>query len=144
MEERRCDMCGRTEAEIAAGPTGEYPGLELSRNGWWLCRHCQSVVSPVPAKEDDYYEEYELPPELQALVGKSAGTVCMILDLPKAPPYKQIIEDATILQHLSMTAWTFITARGDGSSFWESPDKGSTAIVKFDGAVQVEKNQLSG
>ena len=31
MEERRCDMCGRTEKEIAAGRTGEYSRLELSQ-----------------------------------------------------------------------------------------------------------------
>jgi hypothetical protein len=143
MVERHCDMCGRTEQGIVAGGTGEFPGLELSRNGWWLCRRCQSQVNPVPAKEDDEdeYEEYRLPPELQALVGKSAGTVCMILDLPRRPPYKQIIEDATILQHQSMTAWTFVTEREDGSSVWESPDKKSSAIVQFSGAVQVEKAQ---
>jgi hypothetical protein len=143
MEERRCDMCGRTEGEIGAAGTGEFSRLELCGNGWWLCRHCQSQVNPKPAKEDgeEEYEEYQLPPELHALVGKSAGTVCMILDLPKRPPYKQIIEDATVLQLQAMTAWTFVTERDDGSSIWESPDKRSAAIVKFNGAVQVEKIQ---
>jgi hypothetical protein len=141
MEERRCDMCGRTEQEIAAGTTGEVARLELSRNGWWLCRHCQSQVNPIPAKEDDEdeYEVYRLPPELQPLVGKSAGTVCMILDLPKRPPFKQVIEDAYILQQQSKTAWTFVTERDDGSSAWESPDKRSLAIVTFDGSVRLEK-----
>ena len=143
MDERRCDMCGRTEQEIAARGTAEYSGLELGRNGWWLCRRCQSEVNPNPAKDDEEYEEYQLPPELRALVGKSAGTVCMVLDLPRRPPYTQIIEDASILQHQAMTAWTFVTEREDGSSVWESPDKRASVIVKFDGAVRVEKKHLS-
>jgi hypothetical protein len=139
MDERRCDLCGRTEGEILAQTPGTVQALELNGMGLWLCLQCRSQPSTGPSSLDEDREVYEFPAELRPLLNKSAGAICMTMDLPRRPPFREIVEDAYVLQGRTMGAWIFVTQWNDGSTIWRSPDGLQVAIIKFDGTMRIEQ-----
>lgn len=139
LGECRCNSCGRTELEILYHSPADYQPLEKSVRGLWLCRPCRIRLAARSSGDEEVYEEIALPKELRSLVGKSARIICMALDLPGRPPYRQIIEDAALLQERSMSTWPFVTVWTDGSTVWQAPDHSAVAVVKFDGSMQIAR-----
>jgi hypothetical protein len=139
MAERRCDLCGRTEWEIQAQTTGAAQALELNVVGLWLCQQCRSRMAPGPTSLDEDRDDYDFPAELRPLLRKSAGTICMTMDLPRRSPFRQIVDDASVLQERNMGTWLFVTQWSDGSTIWHAPNGGEVAIVRYDGTIQIEK-----
>ena len=128
MAETRCDICGKTRAE-----------LEIDADGLWICKTCQSrlITAPVDAEST-----HELDPDLQILVGKSAGAICRTLELPFVPPYKTVINAASRIaydQDRYMSAWLFVTQWQDGTTVWRSSDGRATAQVTIQGNVTIKQ-----
>jgi hypothetical protein len=138
MAERRCDRCGRLEWEILGQTPGTGPALEMDATGLWLCLQCRSELTSRRSSLDEDRYDYEFPAELQQLLRKSAGAICMTMDLPRRSPFKEIVEDALLLQERTMGAWLFVTQWSDGSTIWESPQGDQAAIIKFDGTIRIE------
>ncbi len=107
--------------------------------GLWLCRPCNVRLEKRSNGDEEHYDETLLAMELRPLVGKSARVICMALDLPRHPPFRQIIDDAGLLQERSMSAWPFVTQWTDGSTVWRAPDHSAVVVVKFDGTMQVSR-----
>ncbi|MCU0486399.1 MAG: hypothetical protein MUC85_09870 [Anaerolineales bacterium] len=86
-------------------------------------------------------EAENLEERLKALVGKSAGAICLTLNLPYAPPYQSVIDAASKIAYdddRCMSAWSFVTQWLDGTIVWRSEDGSATALVGPDGSVRVE------
>jgi hypothetical protein len=135
-EQRSCDFCGRSEADLLAlVPPGSH-ALETDADGLWVCSACRArlVLPAVGAKAAD------LIPELQALVGQSAGAVCYTLNLPYEPPYQAVIDAASRIAYDEdrfMSAWSFVSQWLDGTTVWRSEDGFAVALIAPDGSVRV-------
>jgi len=139
MEERSCDICGRSEsALIIESQEDSRPGLQVDEDGLWMCKACQERLWTRPVVLDDALEIDE---ELRALVGKSAGAICRTLELPLVPPYETVLEAASKIaydQDLFMSAWLFVSQWGDGTTVWREPEGQATALVIPDGTVNIQ------
>jgi hypothetical protein len=137
-EQRYCDLCGRSETELfLEAPDGLSP-LEIDGDGLWMCRDCRLRLLTVPIGEA---KNVELPEELRPLIGRSAGAICSVLNLPYEPPYQSVIDAAHKIaydQDLYMSAWSFVTQWIDGTTIWRDEDGGATALVTLDGSVRIE------
>lgn len=135
-EQRICDFCGRSERELSAGAPLGKPVLELDQDELWVCYLCRKrlVLPPVGQAE-------ELAEGLEALVGKSAGAICLTLNLPDVPPYSSVIEAAAKIAYDEdryMSAWSFVTQWLDGTTVWRAEDGSATALVMPDGSIRIE------
>lgn len=141
-ELRRCDICDRTEGELylAAASSDNEAALEMDSDGLWLCRDCRSrsVTTPVGSLESS-----ELPGELAALVGRSAGAISYTLNLPYEPPFMAVIDAANEIaydQDEYMSAWTFVTQHEDDTTIWCDPAGSAqiAAVTQEDGSIRIE------
>lgn len=135
---RECDICGRSEKELMTLHPDGQAVLELDADGLWVCRECRSRMTSKPVGS---LEDSELDEKLKPLVGKSAGAICLTLNLPDEPPYQEIIEAASRIAYDEdryMSAWLFVTQWLDGTTVWQSEDRSSRALVSSDGDVQIE------
>ena len=110
--------------------------MELDEDGLWVCYNCRTrlVLSPVG-------EAIDLVEGLEALVGKSAGAICLTLNLPYEPAYQSVIDAASKIAYDEdryMSAWSFVTQWMDGTTVWQSEDQSAQALVYTDGKIQVE------
>jgi hypothetical protein len=116
--------------------------MELDEDGLWVCRDCRArLVLPAVGNEVG-----ELPPELQALVGKSAGAICRTLNLPYEPPYRSIIDAASRIAYDEdrfMSTWSFVAQWLDGSTLWRAEDGEAVAVVAPNGSVRVRSRDAS-
>jgi hypothetical protein len=136
--QRCCDLCGRSEIELLLQAPDDLAPLEIDEDGLWMCRDCRARLLSSPTGEAN---DAELPEEIRALVGKSAGAICSVLNLPYEPPYQSVIDAAYKIaydQDLYMSAWSFVTQWIDGTTVWRDEDGGSTALVTPDGSVRIE------
>jgi hypothetical protein len=136
MDERICDICGRSASELAPQES-DTPLLKMDEDGLWLCTDCQKVVNSLPMGEG---EESELDEELRPLIGKSAGAICYSLDLPYIPPYDSVIDHANKIAYAEdrfMSAWTFVTQWLDSTTIWFSLERNQTALVYPDGSIVI-------
>jgi hypothetical protein len=136
-ELRCCDFCGRSESDLSADPPFDSPILELDEDGLWVCYRCRGrlVLPPVGEAED-------LAEGLETLVGRSAGAICLTLNLPYEPPYQSVIDAAAKIAYDEdryMSAWLFVTQWLDGTTVWRAEDGSSIAVVGPDGSVRVEQ-----
>ena len=131
---RYCDICGRSELELSKlSPKGSDARL-IDLDYVSICQECHEKV-----KSDPVYDiTGEIPAELRALVRRNAGEICMALKLPDEAPYQSILEHASKMQDMQMSAWVLFLILLDGSTIWKSPDGLSKAIVSQDGLVKVE------
>jgi hypothetical protein len=133
-----CDFCGRSERElILCDPEGQ-PVLELDADGLWVCRECRARMTSQPVGA---LEEGELDERLKPLVGKSAGAICLTLNLPDEPPYQEIIDAASRIAYDEdrfMSTWSFVTQWLDGTTVWQSEDRSRRALVSTDGMVEIQ------
>ena len=137
-EQKSCDFCGRLEAALPTPAQEGAAKLELDEDGLWVCHDCRArlVVPPVGELADA-----ELPKEIRALVGKSAGAICSVLNLPYEPPYRSLIDAAQTIAYDEdryMSAWSFVSQWLDGTTVWRDEDGSATAMVTEDGVVQIE------
>ena len=135
-EQRTCDFCGRSERELSVGAPWGKPILELDEDDLWVCYQCRKrlVLPPVGKGE-------ELVEELKELVGKSAGAICLTLNLPYEPPYQAVIDAASKIAYDEdryMSAWSFVAQWQDGTTVWRSEDGSATAMVGTDGSIRIE------
>ena len=135
-DQRHCDICGRSESDLSTWAPNGSAVLEKDADGLWVCYHCRDrlVLSAVG-------EGAEAAQELRALIGKSAGAICRTLNLPYEPPYRSIIDAASLIAYDEdryMSAWSFVTQWLDGTTVWRAPDKESVAIVTPEGSVRIE------
>ena len=135
-EPRCCDFCGHSERELSARAPWGKPILELDEDDLWVCYQCRKrlVLPPVGQGE-------ELVEELKELVGKSAGAICLTLNLPYEPPYQAVIDAASKIAYDEdryMSAWSFVAQWQDGTTVWRSEDGSATAMVGTDGSIRIE------
>ena len=136
LEQRSCDFCGRSEGELAQRSDGS-PKLEIDSDGLWACGDCRDNLVSAPAVQSSAY----LDKKIKALIGKSAGAICHTLNLPYEPPYKFVIDAASLIGYdrdLYLSAWSLVTQWPDGTTVWWAEDGSGTAIVTPDGAVHIE------
>jgi hypothetical protein len=131
-----CDICGRSEAEISRR-TAEGSALKIE-NGLRLCQDCSTRLANL--SEDD-----ALAPEpdehLRRVIGKSAGAICMTMNLPYEPPYCTIIDAASRIAYDSdryMSTWIFESLWLDGTTVWRDEDASAVALVHADGSVDIQ------
>ncbi len=125
-EEQSCDICGQSGS------------LEMDADGLWFCAACRAkIISPPAGAELDP----ALPDELRALVGKNAGQICHVLNLPYQPPYQTVIDAAAEIgydQDRMMSTWVFVTLLlADDTTVWRAPNGEMTALVGKDGTVRL-------
>ena len=133
-----CDFCGRPEAIPQYPNLNGQRELEMDEDGLWVCSECKArfISKPTGSMDSD-----ELDGKIRALVGKSAGAICLTLDLPYETPYQSIIDAASKIAYDEdrfMSAWSFVTQWIDGTTVWQSEDKSAKAFVTTDGDVQFE------
>jgi len=137
-EPKSCDFCGRLEATLPTPAQEGAAKLKIDEDGLWSCHDCRArLVAPLVGEMADA----ELPQEIRALVGKSAGAICSVLNLPYEPPYRSVIDAAHTIAYdgeLYMSAWSFVSQWLDGTTVWRNEDGSATAIVTEDGAVRIE------
>jgi hypothetical protein len=131
--ERKCDICNRTESQLIGNDADDHPLLVI-KGGLLLCGDCWDKVDIV----GDPLTGKELNDPIQSLVGKSAGAVAMTLNLPYEHPYRDIIDDAGMIQNSIRSPWTFVEIWLDGSTVWIAPDGSRKAIVCRDGTIRFE------
>lgn len=134
--QRQCDFCGRSEVDLRASAGSPVPVLELDADGLWVCRDCRAslVLPPVG-------EAADLPEGLEALVGESAGAICLTLNLPYQPPYQSVIDAASRIAYDEdrfMSTWSFVTQWADGTTVWHAEDGAAVAMVAPDGSIRVQ------
>jgi len=137
-EQRYCDVCGRSETDLLLQTPDDLAPLTIDEDGLWMCRECRAGLLTEPVGDPPHAK---LPAELAALVGKSAGAICSVLNLPYAPPYRSVIDAAHKIaydQDLYMSAWSFVTQWLDGTTVWWDENGGATALVTPDGSVRIE------
>ena len=133
-----CDFCGRSERELTLRDPEGYLVLELDADGLWVCRECRARLISKPV---GHVEDSELDNRLKSLVGKSAGAICLTLNLPDEPPYQDIIEAASRIAYDEdryMSAWSFVTQWLDGTTVWQSENRQSRALVTLEGDIQID------
>ena len=92
-----CDICGQKAGEISDPPSEASPRIRIDQDSLYICHdsHERMASSPVGDPADS-----DLPRELAALVGKSAGGgIALTLGLPHEPPYEAIIVDARLIAY---------------------------------------------
>ncbi len=137
-EQSYCDFCGRPEDELKHFPNRSYK-LELDADGLWACSDCHARLQSAPADQSDEY----LDEEIKTLIGQSVGAICYTLNLPYEPPYRAIIDAASLIgydEDLYMGAWLFVTQWLNGTTVWRAEDGHATAVVTPDGAVHIESS----
>jgi hypothetical protein len=137
LNPRRCDICERTEADLARQAPDGTPALEIDGDGLWICFHCRHSLTDPQVGET----EAEAAEDIASLVGKSAGAICRTLNLPYVPPFQSISDAASKIAYdedLYMSAWSFVAQWSDGTSVWRSEDRVSVAIVAPDGSIRIE------
>ncbi len=136
IAQRYCDFCGRLEDELEQPLSGSLR-LEIDSDGLRVCRDCRTrLVSAPVAQSDGILDE-----EIRALIGKSAGAICYTLNLPYEPPYRSIIDAASLIgydQDLYMGAWSLAAQWPDGTTVWRAEDGRAMAFVTPDGVVRIE------
>ncbi len=141
-EQRSCDFCGRSESDVLAQNPGSRPALELDVDDLRICQDCRAKLV-LPTVDD---QTGELPPELQVLVGKSAGAICYTLNLPYEPPYRSVIDAASKIAYDEdrfMSTWSFVAQWLDGSTLWRAVDGADQAVVAPDGSVRLRSRHSS-
>ena len=136
VQPRCCDFCGHTERELSPGAPFGVPVLELDQDELWVCYRCRKRLVLPPVGQGD-----ELAEGLEALVGKSAGAICLTLNLPDVPPYQSVIEAAAKIAYDEdryMSAWSFVTQWLDGTTVWRAEDGSARALVMPDGSIRIE------
>ena len=131
-----CDICGRARDEIAQRDA-QAPALQIE-DGLLLCSDCRKRLTAY-SKEDA--PARELDAELERLIGRSAGAICMTMNLPYRPPYRAIIDAASKIaydQDRYMSAWTLDSLWLDGTTVWRDEDGSSVAFVYVDGSVSIQ------
>ncbi len=140
-EQRYCDFCGRSEIEFLHQILDGLSAIGLDEDGLWVCHECRNKLAlPIVG------EEAEVQPELQALVGKSAGAICRTLNLPYEPPYQAVIEAASKIAYDEdrfMSAWSFVTQWLDGTTVWRSEDGAFKAFVDPGGTIIIRSRSSS-
>lgn len=134
-----CDFCGRPGTKSQYQALGTRRLLEMDEDGLWVCSECKArlIGKPIGKLED----EFELDEEIKALIGKSAGTICLTMNLPYEPPYQSIIDAASKIAYDEdrfMSAWSFVTQWMDGTTVWQSEDLSARAFVSPDGNIEIE------
>ena len=113
--------------------------LRVDADGLWICDPCQKRLTNPPVGSGS---PSDLPEELRALFGKSAGAICRTLELPVIPPYDTVIEAASQIaydQDRYMSAWLFVEQWLDGTTLWRTEDGHTTAIVSPAGGIQIQE-----
>ncbi len=132
-EEIYCDFCGRTALDVPPAPPGDRtPALDQDEDGLWVCRVCRGRIVTPPVGDEI---ALNLPDELRALIGKSAGVICLGLNAPAEPPYLEVLEDATRLHDRYMSEWTFMSQWPDGTTVWRDPDGLLLGLATRDGGI---------
>lgn len=135
-----CDFCGRSERDLLPGAPFGLLILELDEDGLWVCYQCRKrLVLPPVGDAEEHVEG------LEALVGKSAGAICLTLNLPDVPPYSSVIEAAAKIAYDEdryMSAWSFVTQWLDGTTVWRAEDGSASALVMPDGSIRIESASL--
>ena len=138
-EQRCCDFCGRSENDLSAGAPPGTTILELDEDDLWVCYQCRKrLVTPPVGKGEDLAEG------LEVLVGKSAGAICLTLNLPYEPPYQSVIDAAAKIAYDEdryMSAWSFVAQWLDGTTVWRAEAGSAIALVGPDGSVRVEHKE---
>ena len=110
--------------------------MELDADNLWVCHDCRSrLVLPAVGTEAG-----ELPPELHAIIGESAGAICHTLNLPYEPPYRSVIDAASKIAYDEdryMSAWSFVTQWLDGTTVWRAAAGDAVAVVAPDGSIRL-------
>lgn len=130
---RKCDVCNLTESQLIFHGADDFP-VRVTKSGLLLCSNCGDKVDST----DDLLGGQELTDPLHSLIGKSAGTIAMTLNLPYEPPFRDIIDDASMIQNSIRSPWEFAEIWLDGSTVWIDPDGTQKAIVCRDGTVRYE------
>jgi hypothetical protein len=115
------------------------PILELDEDELWVCYRCRGRLSLPPVGRGE-----ELIEGLEQLVGKSAGAICLTLNLPYAPPYQSVIDAASKIAYDEdryMSTWSFVAQWLDGTTVWRAEDGSATALVGPDGSVRIEHKE---
>jgi len=134
-----CDICGRS-GSIYPSRQQDRRIIEMDEDGLWICQECRARLTTKPVGSEDE-KDGELDEKLIALVGKSAGAICLTMNLPYEFPYQSIIDAASKIAYDEdryMSAWSFVTQWIDGTTVWQSEDQRARALVLPDGTVQVE------
>lgn len=124
--QQTCDFCGQTASD-----------LTIDADGLRVCDSCEKKLRTQPTGAGAIEL---LPPELQALIGESAGEICHSLNLPFTPPYTTVIEAAQRIAYDEdryMSAWLFMTQWQDGTTIWQSESRQHEAIVAPAGTVTI-------
>ncbi len=140
IEERSCDICGRSEAALQLQQTSETPPLQIDDDGLWICKACKKRLITKPQAQEFILD---LDEKLMAIVGKSAGAICRTLELPHMLPYKGVIEAASIIaydQDRYMSAWLFVSQWQDGTTVWRDSNGHASAQVTPDGNINTQEN----
>lgn len=137
LEPRYCDFCGLLEDELKQLPNGA-PKLEVDPDGLQVCSDCRARLDSASVGQSSV----ALDEKIEALVGKSVGAICYTLNLPYKPPYRFIIDAASLIgydQDLYMGAWLLVTQWPDGTTVWRAEDGRATSIVTPDGAIKIQE-----
>jgi len=132
-----CDICGRSAAEISRRPM-EGTALRIE-NGLRLCRDCSTRLA-THQKDDALNKEPD--EQLALVIGKSAGAICLTMNLPYEPPYCAIIDAASKIAYDEdryMSAWIFDSLWLDGTTVWHEEDGSAVALVYADGSVDIQR-----
>ncbi len=141
-EKRCCDFCGCSESELSAQAPDRSRVIELDGDGLWVCDYCRAKLVLATVGE----EAGELGEKLNALVGQSAGAICHTLNLPYEPPYRAILDAASMIaydQDRFMSAWLFVTQWLDGTTVWHAESGEAVAFVAPDGSVRMRSRHPS-
>lgn len=134
-----CDFCCRSEKELQRQTQGSTLRFEIDEDGLWICGDCKANIIGVPLGYGDDVEDDE---RIRELIGKSAGAICYSMNLPYNHPYKSIIDAASKIAYDEdryMSAWSFVTQWGDGTTVWQSSDKNTKALVFTNGKVELRQ-----
>ncbi len=134
-----CDICGRSENDLPSQNTGGSLQIERDEEGLHICNECKtSVISdPLGSADNGHLDD-----RLKELVGKSAGAICHTLNLPYTQPYTSVIDAASKIAYDEdryLSAWSFVTQWGDGTTVWQSADKNKKVLVYPDGRVEFQR-----
>lgn len=133
-----CDICVRAEKDLQEQNPRSSFQLERDEDGLWICGECRANMTSAPTGSAD---DDQLNDKLKELVGKSAGAICHTLNLPYTQPYKSLIDAASKIAYDEdryLSAWSFVTQWGDGTTVWQSADKNKKALVYPDGRVEFQ------
>ena len=133
-----CDICVRAEKDLQEQNPRSSFQLERDEDGLWICAECRANMTSAPTGSAD---DDQLNDKLKELVGKSAKAICHTLNLPYVDPYKSVIDAASKIAYDEdryLSAWSFVTQWGDGTTVWQSADKNKKALVYPDGRVEFQ------